>query len=64
MQNEFDERMDKVVQSSIQKIEYAEQVKEEAIQVAQDNLEAATEIHALLKEKEGLITRLQEQVAT
>ncbi len=51
MQNEFDERMDKVVQSSIQKIEYAEQVKEEAIQVAQDNLEAATEIHALLKEK-------------
>lgn len=64
LQNEFDERMDKVVQSSLLKIEHAEQAKEEAIQAAQDNLETATEIHAQLKEKEELITRLQEQFAT
>jgi hypothetical protein len=53
--------MDEVVESSIQKLSHAEQAKEEAIRAAQDNYEAAAEVHALLKEKEALINRLQKQ---
>lgn len=55
----FEEQMDDVVQSSIQKITHAEQAKEEAIQAAQDNFEAAAEANARLKEKEELIKQLQ-----
>ena len=55
----FEEQMDEVVQSSIQKITHAEQAKEEAIQAAQDNFEAAAEANARLKEKEELIKQLQ-----
>lgn len=59
LQQEFDQKMDAVVQSSIQKISHAEQAREEAVQAAQDNYEAAAEVHALLKEKEELINKLQ-----
>lgn len=51
--------MDEVVQSSIQKITHAEQAKEEAIQAAQDNFEAAAEANTRLKEQEQLIKKLQ-----
>ncbi len=61
LQREFDEKMDRVVQSSIEKIAHAETAKEEAIQAAQDNYEAAAEVHALLKEKEALINKMQKQ---
>lgn len=62
LEQEFEEKMDDVVQSSIQKIAHAEQAKEEAVRAAQDNYEAAAEVHALLKEKEALINKLQKQV--
>ncbi len=59
LENSFEDKMDKVVQSSIQKIAHAEQAKEEAIQAAQDNYEAAADAHGLLKEKEAIIKELQ-----
>ena len=59
VEKRFEEQMDDVVQSSIQKITHAEQAKEEAIQAAQDNFEAAAEANTLLKEKEQLIKQLQ-----
>jgi biopolymer transport protein ExbB/TolQ len=61
LQREFDDKMDRIVQSSIEKIAHAESAKEEAVQAAQDNYEAAAEVHALLKEKEALINKLQKQ---
>ena len=51
--------MDKVVQSSIQKISHAEQAKEEAVQAAADNYDVAAEAHAQLKEKDALIKELK-----
>lgn len=62
LEKEFEEKVDDVVQTSIQKISHAEQAKEEAVRAAQDNYEAAAEVHALLKEKEALINRLQQKV--
>jgi hypothetical protein len=59
LQNEFESKMDEVVESSIQKISHAEQAKEEAIQAAQDNYEAVADAHAQLKEKDELIKKLQ-----
>jgi len=59
VEKRFEEQMDEVVQSSIQKITHAEQAKEEAIQAAQDNFEAAAEANSQLKEKEKLIKQLQ-----
>lgn len=59
LQNNFENKMDEVVQSSIQKISHAEQAKEEAIQAAQDNYEAVADAHAQLKEKDELIKKLQ-----
>ncbi len=59
LQNTFEDQMDEVVQSSIQKISHADNAKEEAIQAAQDNYEAVAEAHALLKEKDALIKQLQ-----
>jgi chromosome segregation ATPase len=59
VERRFEEQMDEVVQSSIQKITHAEQAKEEAIQAAQDNFEAAAEAHTRLKEQEDLIKKLQ-----
>jgi hypothetical protein len=59
LEQEFEEQMDDVVQSSLQKISHAEQAKEEAIQAAQDNYEAAAEAHAQLREKDALIKKLQ-----
>ncbi len=59
VERRFEEQMDEVVQSSIQKITHAEQAKEEAIQAAQDNFEAAAEAHTRLKEQEELIKKLQ-----
>mgnify|MGYP001823814726 FL=1 len=59
VEKRFEEQMDEVVQSSIQKITHAEQAKEEAIQAAQDNFEAAAEANARLKEKDELIRQLQ-----
>ncbi|MGA7278418.1 MAG: hypothetical protein WBW79_10800, partial [Desulfocapsaceae bacterium] len=59
LEQEFEEQMDDVVQSSLQKISHAEQAKEEAIQAAQDNYEAAAEAHAQLWEKDALIKKLQ-----
>jgi biopolymer transport protein ExbB/TolQ len=61
LERKFDEEMDEVVQSSIEKITHAENAKEEAVKAAQDNYEAAAEVHALLKEKEALINKLQKQ---
>jgi hypothetical protein len=63
LEREFEDQMDEIVQSSIQKLTHSEQTKEEAIRAAQDNYEAVAEIHALLKEKEALIDKLQQQVA-
>lgn len=62
LEQEFEDKMDEVVQSSIQKIAHAEEAKEEAVRAAQDNYEAAAEVHALLKEKEALINKLQQKV--
>lgn len=59
VERRFEEQMDEVVQSSIQKITHAEQAKEEAIQAAQDNFEAAAEANIRLKEQEQLIKKLQ-----
>ncbi len=59
LQNTFEEKMDAVVEASIQKIAHAEQAKEEAIQAAQDNYEAVADAHALMKEKDALIKKLQ-----
>jgi hypothetical protein len=59
LEKEFEEQMDDVVQSSLQKISHAEQAKEEAVQAAQDNYEAAADAHAQLKEKDALIKKLQ-----
>ncbi len=55
----FESQMDEVVQSSIQKISHAEQAKEEAIQAATDNYDAAAEAYAVIKEKDDLIKKLQ-----
>ena len=62
-EQEFEDRVDEIVQSSIEKISHAEEAKEEAIRAAQDNYEAAAEVHALLKEKEELIDQLQRKIA-
>lgn len=59
LEHSFEEKMDKVVQSSIQKIAHAEQSKEEAVQAASDNYEMAAEAHALLKEKDAIIEGLE-----
>ncbi len=59
VEKHFEDQMDEVVQSSIQKITHAEQAKEEAIQAAQDNFEAAAEANIRLKEQEELIKKLQ-----
>ncbi len=59
LENSFEEQMDQVVQSSIEKISHAEHAKEEAVKAASDNFEVASETHALLKEKEALIRKLQ-----
>lgn len=63
LEREFEDQMDEVVQSSIQKLSHAEQAKEEAVRAAQDNYEAVAEVHALLKEKEALINKLQQQAS-
>lgn len=61
LEKDFENQMDEIVESSLQKISHAEEAKEEAIQAAQDNYEAAAEAHALLKEKDALIKKLQGQ---
>lgn len=61
VEQRFEEKMQEVVQSSIDKITHAEEAKEEAIQAAQDNFEAAAEANVRLKEKEELIRKLQGQ---
>ncbi len=63
LENDFEDKMDSVVQSSIQKIAHAEQAKEDAVQAAGDNYEAAAEAHAQIKEKEKIINELQRQLA-
>jgi len=55
----FDEKVDDIVESSIQKISHAEEAKEEAVKAAHDNYEAAAEAHALLREKDAIIIELQ-----
>lgn len=59
VEKHFEAQMDEVVQSSIQKITHAEEAKEEAIQAAQDNFEAAAEANARLKEIEAQLKQLQ-----
>lgn len=59
----FEEEMDKVVTSSIQKIAHAETAKEEAVQAAEDNYEVAADAHAQLKEKDEIIKKLQQAQA-
>lgn len=59
----FEEKVDDVVQSSIQKISHAEEAKEEAVKAAHDNYEAAAEALTLLREKEAIIKELQGKVS-
>jgi len=59
LENNFEVEMNEVVQASIEKINHAEQAKEDAVKAAHDNYEVAAEAHALLKEKEDLINKLQ-----
>lgn len=61
LQKDFEGQMDEVVQASIEKISHAEHAREEAVQAAQDNYEAAAEVHALLKEKEELINKMKQK---
>lgn len=63
LEQRFDEKVDDVVQSSIQKISHAEEAKEEAVKAAHDNYEAAAEAHALLREKEATIKELQSKLS-
>jgi hypothetical protein len=63
LENDFESKIDDVVQSSIQKIAHAEQAKEDAVQAAGDNYDAAAEAHAQIKEKEKIIAELQKQLA-
>ena len=62
LENDFESKMDEVVQSSIEKISHAEQAKEDAVQAAGDNYEAAAEAYAQLKEKEKIIAELQKKL--
>lgn len=62
LEKNFEEKVDEVVQSSIQKISHAEEAKDEAIKAAQDNYEAAAEAHAQIKEREAQIQELQSQL--
>ena len=62
LENDFESQMDDVVQSSIQKISHSEQAKEDAVQAAEANYEAAAEAHAQIKEKEEIIADLQKQL--
>lgn len=61
LETNFESKMDEVVQSSIQKIAHAEEAKEEAIQAASDNYDAAAEAYAVIKEKDALIKKMQDQ---
>lgn len=61
VEKDFAAQMDEVVQSSMEKLTHAEHAKEEAIQAAQDNFEAAAEANAKLKEAEALLEKLQGQ---
>lgn len=63
LEQRFEERVDDVVQSSIQKISHAEEAKEEAVKAAHDNYEAAAEAHALLREKDTIIKELQSKLS-
>ncbi len=62
LENDFESKMDDVVQSSIQKISHAEQAKEDAVKAAEDNYDAAAEAHAQIKEKEKIIAELQKKL--
>lgn len=59
----FDDKVDDIVQSSIQKISHAEEAKEEAVKAAHDNYEAAAEAHSLLREKDAIIKELQDKLS-
>ncbi len=59
----FEEEMDKVVTSTIQKLAHAEKAKEEAVQAAEDNYEVAAEAHDKLREKDEIIKKLQQSQA-
>ena len=48
LEKTFEEQIDEVVESSIQKIAHAEQAKEEAVRAAKDNYEVAAEAYAQL----------------
>ena len=63
LENDFESKMDDVVESSIQKISHAEQAKADAVQAAEGNYEAAAEAHAQIKEKEKIIAGLQKQLS-
>ncbi|BHH82455.1 hypothetical protein [Desulforhopalus sp. 52FAK] len=63
LENDFESKMDDVVQSSIQKIAHAEQAKEDAVQAADGNYEAAAAAHATIKEKEQIIADLEKQLS-
>lgn len=58
-EKDFAAQMDEVVQSSMEKIIQSEQAKEEAIQAAQDNFEAAAETNVKLREAEAKLAKLQ-----
>ena len=58
-EKKFEESIDEVVQSSIQKISHAEEARDEAVKAAEDNYEMVAEAHARLAEKDKLIKELQ-----
>lgn len=59
LEQNFEQKIDEVIQSSIQKISHAEEAKDEAVKAAQDNYEAAAEAHAQIKEGEKKIKDLE-----
>ena len=59
LEEKFEEAVDDVVQSSIDKINHAEQAKEEAVKAAEDNYEMVVEAHAKIAEMDKLIKQLQ-----
>ncbi len=63
LENDFESKMDDVVESSIEKISHAEQAKADAVQAAEGNYEAAAEAHAQIKEKEKIIAELQKELS-
>lgn len=62
LENDYESKIDDVVQSSIDKISHAEEAKDEAVKAAEDNYEAAAEAYGQIKEKDKIIAELQKKL--